>query len=96
VRSRSFGIFGEPWVNLLALNLALLRSCRPRAPHARDVAGSDKERRAFEVVETAAMWDVIMLALVAVAFLCAGAYANACARLLSSSSKTARPPDARP
>jgi hypothetical protein len=42
------------------------------------------------------MWDVIMLALVAVAFLCAGTYANACARLLSSSSKTDRPPDAEP
>jgi hypothetical protein len=36
------------------------------------------------------MWDMIMLALVAVAFLCAGAYANACARLLSSS-KTDQP-----
>jgi hypothetical protein len=41
------------------------------------------------------MWDVIMLALVAGAFLCAGAYANACARLLFSS-KTNRPPDADP
>jgi hypothetical protein len=41
------------------------------------------------------MWDVIMLALVAVAFLCAGAYANACARLLSSS-KADLPPNADP
>jgi hypothetical protein len=45
--------------------------------------------------ESAAMWDVIMLALVAVAFLCAGAYANACEHLLSSS-KTDRPSDADP
>jgi hypothetical protein len=43
--------------------------------------------------EPAAVWDIIMLALVAVAFLCAGAYANACVRLLSSS-KTDRSPDA--
>jgi hypothetical protein len=41
------------------------------------------------------MWDVIILALVAVAFRCAGAYANACAHLLSSP-KTDRPSDADP